>query len=336
MVWMLLYGCAYEQRNTENEVQLEELSMDKVCDLGGHIVAYLTNEKVLGHEGVQEVNIPVCFSGRKDNILEFYSPAEKVIIEPLITAQTLPEIVWEESFMYEDNIWLAAFERISPAYATPSDLYGGYADYQLLVRDENGNVVSSQILINYPITLEEVYWFKDISGDDFPDVILCSSYVEGTADSFTELNFLVWNNDKLAYELKPLPWDKSISRPFWNEALSSIAFAYIDDGVNMRMFAFRDEEWKLSGELAVESEIEKENGNVEVVCYEYFYADKQTAKNEIKVTLPEQNMPWNDENSIWCEDNVQNEWLFPSYGKWNTVEKELKGGKNVWKYMRNA
>ncbi|MDE5866335.1 MAG: hypothetical protein K2H31_07035, partial [Lachnospiraceae bacterium] len=249
--------------------------------------------------------------------------------------QSLPETVWEEKITYEEQIYLAAFERISPAFQTLSDLYGGYADYQLVVKDENGNVVSSQILTNFPITLEEVYWFKDISGDDFPDIILCSSYVEGNGNRFTNLIFLIWNNEKLIYESKPLPWDKSLGSPVWNEELSSIIFAYIDDEVNMEMFTYKDGEWSLSGKCAVESEKEKENGNIEFVCGEYFYKDNQTIKNEIKVTVPEQNLPWHDDNSIWGgTHNVQNEWLFPSYAGWKTTDKELEGGRTVWKYIR--
>ena len=49
--------------------------------------------------------------------------------------------------------------------------------------------VWEEILMGYPIVLEEVYWLKYISGNDFPDFILCFSYVEGHADGFAELIF---------------------------------------------------------------------------------------------------------------------------------------------------
>ncbi len=286
-------------------------------------------------EGIQEINIPVCFAGRKDNVLEINYSVNKVIVESMASALMLPKTVWEETITYEENTYLIAFERISLAYYTGSDLYGKYADYQLVVKDEQGNIVSSQVIMGYPITQEEVYWLKNISEDDFPDVILCSSYVEGHADGFTELIFFIWNDEKSIYESKPLPWNKSISRPFWNEELSSITFAYTGDEINMKMFTFSGGEWQLNGELVEENETEKENGDIEVELGEYFYSDDQTIENDIRITLPEQNMPWNDRNSIWCVYNAESEWLFPGYEDWDAVEEELDDYQTVWKYVRD-
>lgn len=347
----LLLGCSNEQKSVEIEDYEEILSKDNIYDLGGHIAAYLMDTTVLGYEGewlvindlekrscvylpndfskildieiedfssihlkyennerdgIQEINIPMYFSGRKDNILEIGSSVEKVITETLASTLVLPETIWEETVSDRGNNYLIAFERVSLAYYTGSDLYGKYADYQLIVKDKEGNMISSQILMGYPMALEEVYWLENISEDDFPDLILCSSYVEGQADGFTELNFYIWNNEKLMYESKPLPWNKSVSRPFWNEELSSVIFAYVGDKATMKMFTFKDGEWQFKGELT------EENG----------------------LNLPEQNMPWNDENSIWCIYNAQSEWLFPGYGEWDTVEEDLDGQQTVWKYIR--
>ena len=200
-----------------------------------------------------------------------------------------------------------AFERIGLVYDTGSIVYGGYADYRLIVKGEKGNVVSSQIFMGYPVSLEEVYWIKDISGDDFPDVILCTFYLEGDAVYNTKLYFMVWNSEKSVYESKSLPWNKSVNMPVWNEELSSVIFADVGDGVTMKMFSVEGGEWQLHGELV---------------------------KNDIKIVLPEQNMPWSDANSIWCLHNTQNEWLFPGYGNWNTIEETLNGDKIIWKYVQ--
>lgn len=318
-------NCLYLQNKFSKILKIE------IEDFSSIHLKYKNDEE----EGIQEVNIPVCFSGRKDNVLEIYSSVNKVIVESVESALILPETVWEETITHEKNTYVIAFERISLAYYTGSDLYGKYADYQLIVKDEYGNILSNQVLMGYPIALEKVYWLKNVSRDDFPDLILCSSYVEGHADGFTELNFFIWNNEKVMFESKPLPWDKSMSRPFWNEEFSSIIFAYIDDEVNMKMFTFRDGEWRLNGEIAEENETEKENGDIEVELGEYFYEDDQTVKNNIRITIPEENMLWNDRNSIWCVYNVQSEWLFPGYGDWDVVEEELDGYQTVWKYVRD-
>ncbi|MCM1263312.1 MAG: hypothetical protein NC313_11395 [Butyrivibrio sp.] len=279
----------------------------------------------------------VRFLGREGNGLGFYPLVEKAVTESLAAWREtpVPETVWEEIITYGEHAYLAAFERISSVNVTPSDLYSGYADYRLAVKDEEGNIVSSQTFTDYPICMEEVYWVKDISSDDFPDIILCPYYVEGHAERSTELIFLIWDNEKITYEAKPLPWDTALDSPIWNEELSSLIFFYGDDEVREKMFTYRDGEWKLSGELAAENETEKENGDIEIVCGEYFYTDNQTIKNEIKVTLPEQELPWHDENSIWAAYNARNECLFPGRG-WNTVNKKLKGGQIVWKYICNT
>ncbi|MCM1049473.1 MAG: hypothetical protein NC433_13730 [Clostridiales bacterium] len=276
----------------------------------------------------------VRFLRREDNTPKLYASIEKTVKESQEAWQEF-ETVWEEIITYGEHTYLAAFERISSVNMTPSDLYSGYADYRLVVKDEEGNTVSSQIFTDYPICMEEVYWVKDISSDDFSDIILCSSYVEGHAERFTELIFLIWNNEKITYEAKPLPWDTALDSPIWNEELSSLIFFYGDDEVKEKMFTYRDGEWKLSGELAAESETEKENGDIEIVCGEYFYTDNQTIKNEIKVTLPEQELPWHDENSIWSTYNAQNECLFPNR-EWNQVNKKLKDGQIVWKFCRDG
>ncbi len=103
----------------------------------------------------------------------------------------------------------------------------------------------------------------------------------------------------------------------------------------MKMFTFSGGEWQLNGELVEENETEKENGDIEVELGEYFYSDDQTIENDIRITLPEQNMPWNDRNSIWCVYNAESEWLFPGYGDWDAVEEELDGYQTVWKYVRD-
>lgn len=48
----------------------------------------------------------------------------KVIVESVESALILPETVWEETIAHGENTYVIAFERISLAYYTGSDLYG--------------------------------------------------------------------------------------------------------------------------------------------------------------------------------------------------------------------
>ena len=373
--WNLVEGFWNEEAARENLVEI--LSEDNVYDLGGHVVAYLVNDKVQGYENnwlviddlekgkriylpnsfpkildieirdfiniyikyedsqngyIQEEIIPVVVN-QDDDILEIYPSEEKVMIESPLPSLVLPKTVWEETISYGNNIYKVAFERIGLAYDIGSIIYGSFADYRLIVKDEEGNIISSQVFAGYPITHEEVYWLKDISGDGFPDVIMCTFYMEGP-DRFTDLYFLIWNTEKLTYELKTLPWNKSMSIPVWNEELSAIIFAYINDDINMKMYTYEDEEWRLYGELIKEYETETEDNDIEISFSEFFYADDQVRKNNIKIVSPDQDMPWNDEDSVWCKYNNQNYLLFPGSGDWNTIHEELSNGITVWKYVR--
>ena len=249
-------------------------------------------------EGVQELTVPLCFSWKKEDVLELDPDIEQVVTEPPTAALALPETVWEEPITYHGTSYQAAFERISPAYYG-SECYGNNADYQLVVKDENGNTIANQVITGYPITMEEVYWLKDISGDGFPDVIFCSFCEQDRYLGYgTALHFFIWNKEKLMYESKPLA--DYMYNPFWSEELSSLILYSEDDDTYMR-YTFRGGEWQLSDKLAEED--------------------------------------WGetyDENSPWCRNNVQNEKLFPRSLGWDTEDKELESGERAWKFVREA
>lgn len=265
----------------------------RIEDFSAVYIKYENGEEA----GVQELTVPLCFSWKKEDVLELYPNVERVVVEPPTAALALPETVWEESITYQGTSYLAVFERISPAYFG-SECYGKHADYQLVVRDENGNTIASRIITGYPIAMEEVFWLKDISGDGFPDVILCSFCEQNKRVGYdTDLHFFVWNKEKLMYESKPLA--DYMYDPFWSEELSSIIFFCLDDYAYMR-YTFRDGEWQLSGKLA---------------------EDLREA---------------HDENSPWCKRNVQNEKLFPRSEGWDTEDKELEGGQTTWKFVREV
>lgn len=289
-------------------------------------------EKNEEDEGAGEGNIQENFLDGKSDILEIYSSTEKVIVESLTSVDSLPKTIWKENVMNGEKKYQVAFERIGLIYEIGSVECRSCADYRLIVKDEEGSVVSSQIFVGYPVSLEEVYWFKDISGDGFPDVILCTFYLDVDLDEHTDLYFMIWNSEKSVYESKPLPWNKTLNRPVWKEEMSSIIFSDMGGKTTMKMFSIEDGEWQLCGELVEDDKAEK-NSILETYYNEFFYMDGQTIKNDIKVVWPE-DTPWTDADSIWCMYNSRNELLFPSYVDWKTIEEELSDDKTIQKYVR--
>lgn len=295
--WIVIND-AEEEREIYLRNEFSKILDIRIEDFSAIHIKYENSEE----EGVQELAVPLCFSWKKENVLELYPHVEQVVTEPPTAALALPETVWEESITYEGTSYLAAFERISPAYYG-SELYGNHADYQLVVRDENGNTIANQVITGYPIMMEEVYWLKDISGDGFSDVILCSSCEQEKYSGYnTVLRFFIWNKEKLMYEYKPLA--DYMYGPFWNEELSSIIFSCQYDDASMKMYTFKDGEWQLSDKLVEGDWTGKE--------------------------------PWHDENSVWCRRNVQNEELMPRSEGWDSEDKELEGGERAWKFVREA
>ncbi len=291
--WIVIND-AEEGKNIYLKNEFSKILDIRIEDFSAIHIKYENNEE----EGVQELTVPLCFSWKKEDVLELDPDIEQVVTEPPKAALALPETVWEESITYEGTSYFAAFERISPAYYG-SDVYGNNADYQLVVKNENGNTIASQVITGYPITMEEVHWLKDISGDGFPDVILCSFCEQNRYLGYgTALHFLIWNKKKLMYESKPLA--DYMYGPFWSEELSSLILYYPDDDTYMR-YTFKDGEWQLSDKLAEE---------------------------DWRETY--------DENSPWCRRNVQNEKLFPRSEGWDTEDKELEGGETAWKFVREV
>ena len=289
--WLVIND-AEEGKNIYLRNEFSKILDIRIEDFSAIYIKYENSEE----EGVQELTVPLCFSWKKENVLELDPDIGQVVTEPPTAALALPETVWVENFTYQGTSYLAAFERISPAYFG-SECYGNNADYQLVVKDENGNTIASQVITGYPITMEEVHWLKDISGDSFPDVILCSFCEQDRYLGYgTALHFFIWNKEKLMYESKPLADD--MYGPFWSEELSSLILYSPDDDTYMR-YTFRGGGWQLSDKLAEED--------------------------------------WGetyDENSPWCRRNVQNEKLFPRSEGWDTEEKELEGGQTAWKFVR--
>lgn len=243
----------------------------------------------------------------------------------------LPKVVWEEIICSEGEAYRVSFERISALYDAESELYPYCADYQLIVRDSDGKDISKQTIVNFPVWYEEAHWMADVSGDGFSDVVLCSFY-EGFTRA-TELCFYIWNMNKRGYEEQPLPWH--LWMPVWNEKLSCVIFTDESyDDICMKMVSLENGEWKLRGELLFEEITEETEETVQFQYKEIFYTEEGNIENKIIVNIPEENMPWHDVNSVWCDDNSQNEYLNLGSLDWDIVDIELEEGKSSPKYIR--
>lgn len=239
--------------------------------------------------------------------------------------------VWEEIISNNGETYKVSFERISALYDAKSESYRYCADYQLIVRDSGGKDISNQIVENFPVWYEEVHWMVDVSDDGFSDVVLCPFYEGYTR--YTDLQFYIWNMDKNEYEEKSL--SRYPSQPVWNEKLSCVIF--IDescDDIQMKMVSFENGEWILRGELLPGETMEETEEKVQFQFKEIFYTEEGNIENKIIVDIPEQYVPWNDVNSVWCEDNSQNKYLFLNYPEWDVIDVEFEEGKSSPKYIR--
>lgn len=283
---------------------------------------------------IHSVYIPVCFPSREDYVIgecdrgRFLIEAQRDVAERVAE---LPKTVWEESVVWKEKAYTVTFERIS-LVADLDYLAGGrYADYHLTVKDGAENIIFQRTMINYPVTYEEVYWFTDLSGDGFPDIIFCTDHYIGR-NSYMTLHFMIWNAEIGTYEPKPLP--EPLSIPLWNDAHSSvIGFSQTEEKTTLKMFTCRNGEWELSGQLLPVYE-EDEEGNLIYQCYkEVFYADGEIAEENVIMTKADEGAIWFDEESFWSKYNAENVILYPVMDCWEKIVITI-GKETVHKYQK--
>ena len=290
--------------------------------------------KSMENDSIRDIRIPVQFPSQMNMGYEVYKKEKKILIEAQKNIETdiaaFPKLIWKESAVWEGRGYEITFERTSPAYKSLIIESGGlFADYCLTVKDEEDNIVSEQIIINYPIHYEEVYWFTDFSGDGFPDIAFCTDY-QTPKTSWADLEFMIWNAETEAYESKPLPVDW-ITRPVWNETKSSVILLNNrNEYITLEMYSFLDGDWELVGELIPSETDVDEYGLIltygwKEIFYENGEAVEENSINSIDTAI------WYDEESIWCRDNKENEKLYPS-GEWEEIEVMI-GESTTHKYV---
>lgn len=255
----------------------------------------------------KEISVPLFWTDKYCDYVEIYSYKQKTILDSTIEAEKLPECIWEEAFLIGSESYKLTFDKISLVYGMDSEVYGEFANYQLILKDKKDNIIYQQIFIGLPINYENVHWFIDISNDGVPDIILCTDYDGYSPPCYTRLFFLIWNSEKFTYERAPLrlPFGVGLGSPVWNQELSSIMFFDDDEEkLSKYMYSFMEGNWELVRQITSEK---WENGRI----YEVYYEDGERIEKEI-ILSPGEEMPWHDRSNVWCKDNVGNEYLFPN------------------------
>lgn len=331
---------------TSNEILYLPNIYEKVYDMAieedkGIFISYSD----MGNDSIREIHIPVQFPTQMDTVYEVYTQ-ESLEMRILTGVQKntkecveeLPKLIWEESTICKERTYEISFERTSPVYKSSRGVLGGsFADYCLTVKDEEDNIVSEKIMVDYAIAYEEVYWFTDFSGDGFPDIAFCTDYYSDKT-SYAYLEFMIWNAEENTYEEKPLPV-RSIAMPVWNETQSSVVLFYNGkEYVSLGMYSFCDGDWELVGELVPiynETDVD-EDGNMLIYGWkEIFYENGEAVEENSIIKEEKTYTPWFDEESIWCKRNKENSALYPGdpAREWETIEVMI-GEDTIYKYVR--
>ncbi len=280
---------------------------------------------------IQTIRIPVYFSSKGTATDVYPYCEEKVLVqkgkELALELEEMPQLVWREHMEAGDGIYELAFERTSPMYRKLFWESGALrADYCLTVRDEAGNIIASQTIVNYPVSYEEAYWLEDFSGDGIADIAFCTDMSIGTDYWGTALKTFIWNGEEKCYEYRELPECGMNFCPVWNreEAVMIRPAGPVSDPDCWEMYSIVDGQWQRVSRLEPVEEPE-ENGRSEQAGYrEILYRDGEI--------LEERNME--EKGYIWLKSDYTVN-LYPFGEEWTNVPVTI-GGKTLDKVVRRV
>ena len=311
---------------------------------------------------MQETDIPVRFeevteSGANDRLGITYPIKEKVVTGLQGDVQSViaeyPKRIWSEEIDVDGQSYEVLFERVCPAYEQLGwTAVSGYADYCLTVKDDMGETISKQVITDYPINHEEVYWVMDYSQDGYQDLVFCT-YSHKGENAVTKLYFLEWDREDGGYEKDPAP---PISRGneevaaeiiLWNRELSAvIEFSGWDThkiGLRsrrtavMEMYSFVEGSWECVRKLepVYEEGVHDADGFPLVQYFKETVYEGQETVTENRIDKTGQDyVPWDDGDCIWSQYHMQNMGLYLNE-EWEETEL-LIDGISVSKYVRKA
>lgn len=280
---------------------------------------------------IQTIRIPVYFSSR-GTVTDVYPYCEEKVLvqkgeELALELEELPQLVWREHMEAGDGIYELAFERTSPMYRRLFWESGALrADYCLTVRDEAGDIIASQTIVNYPVSYEEAYWLEDFSGDGIADIAFCTDMSIGTDYWGTALKTFVWNGKEKCYEYRELPECGMNFCPVWNreEAVMIRPAGPVSDPDCWEVYSIVDGQWQRVRRLEPVEEPD-ENGQTKRAGYrEILYRDEEI--------LEERYME--EKGGIWLKSDYTVN-LYPFGKEWTNVPVTI-GGRTLDKVVRRG
>ena len=257
--------------------------------------------------------------------------------------ESFPVLVWSESVSCGESSYQMRFERISPLYDTAPDtaeMPSYHADYMLSLWDADGALVSEQVVADFPVRMEAVYWIRDFSGDGFADIALCTTYKSSNMMN----TFYIWNTEVSRYEASSLPLKDDASMetgPLWNEELSCvITFHGTDWDASMpvlEMYSFLGGEWQIVRRLEAIG-IEGQYHGDHILDYsgerrELLYENGEVIGETIVKSSYDAGTIWYRPDSVWSCYYEGNLCLYPDGRYWEKIETSV-GGFPVEKYVR--
>lgn len=258
--------------------------------------------------------------------------------------ESLPVLVWSESVSYGGASYQMRFDRISPLYDTAPDTADApsyHADYMLSLLDADGELLSEQVVDDFPVRFEEVYWVRDFSGDGFADIALCTA----NRSNYSVDTFFIWNEKSARYEAaSPLPLEdpfvSTVGMLLWNEELSCIiAFNGWDWDTAMpvlEMYSFVEGEWQIVRRLeaiGIEGEYYMDHLEYSGERRELLYENGEVIGETIVESNYSAGTIWYRPDSVWSRYYEGNLCLYPDERYWEKIETSV-GGVPVKKYVR--
>lgn len=256
--------------------------------------------------------------------------------------ESFPVLVWSESVNCGDSSYQMRFDRISPLYDTAPDtaeVPSYHVDYRLSLLDADGALVSEQVVADFPVRMEEVYWIRDFSGDGFADIAFCTTYKRSNMMN----TFYIWNTEVSRYEasLLPLKDDASMETgPLWNEELSCVITFHDWDWDTaqsvLEMYSFVDGQWQIVRRLeavGIEGEYYMDHLEYSGERRELSYENGEVIGETIVESNYDAGTIWYRPDSVWSCYYEGNLCLYPDERYWERSETSV-GGFPVKKYVR--
>lgn len=266
----------------------------------------------------RQICIPIAFDPQESGMLRYaYYQRDRVVAAQETDMEALPITIWSETFEWKGESCETVFERTSPVFGLQLEEGGLFADYCLTVKDGAGNLISRQVVTNYPIEFEEVYWFTDFSGDGIPDVAVCTGIFWGR-ESWSILDLWIWDGESGSYQGRSLPKEGNPSMPLW-DAERSVLLSFGEKDEErvsiVNMYTYAGDQWvpvrSWIPQYGEDLWFDKAKNIRKPDSYRVVdYTDGEVVREEIVAadTVWEEDNIWDRNNERYCQLYPDSEW----------------------------